>query len=88
MAVFMLQGVRAAGFKVPDDVSFVGYDDDTYARESIPALTTVAVEQSRPGEARAQKFFDDASNILRHRSARARLPVHLIERESVATIKR
>jgi LacI family transcriptional regulator len=85
MAVFMLQGVRAAGFEVPEDVSFVGYDDDTYARECIPALTTVAVDKRALGSAGAE--------ILRLRIehsdtpvSKARLPVQLIERDSVATL--
>jgi len=86
LAAFMLQGVRAAGFKVPADVSFVGYDDDTYARECIPALTTVAVNKVDLGS--------EGAEIVRRRIeqpdapiSKARLPVHLIERESVALLK-
>lgn len=85
MAVYMIQRVRDAGFRVPEDVSFVGYDDDTYARLSIPPLTTVAVSKTDLGRTGAE--------IIRRRLespdspvSKARLPVQLIERASVATI--
>lgn len=86
MAAFMLQGVRTAGFKVPEDVSFVGYDDDTYARDCIPALTTIAVDKAELGR--------NGAEIIRRRIeqpdlpvSKARVPVQLIVRNSVATLR-
>lgn len=86
MAAFMLQGVRTAGFKVPEHVSFVGYDDDTYARDCIPALTTVAVDKAELGR--------NGAEIIRRRIeqpdlpvSKSRVPVQLIVRNSVATLR-
>jgi len=86
MAVFMMQRLREAGYKLPDDVSFVGYDDDIYARESVPTLTTMAINRADLGRTGAE--------ILRRRLeepdapiSKVRLPVHLIERDSVATLR-
>jgi LacI family transcriptional regulator len=85
LAVFMSQRIREAGFKVPEDVSIVGYDDDVYARENIPPLTTVAVNKTDLGRTGAEC-------LLRRLAApeapvsKARLPVHLVARESVAKI--
>jgi DNA-binding LacI/PurR family transcriptional regulator len=41
-AVGLLDGVRRAGIRVPEDLSVLGYDDSTVARLSHIALTTVA----------------------------------------------
>lgn len=87
LAVFMMQRLREAGYKIPENVSFVGYDDDIYARESIPRLTTVAVNKPDLGRTGAECIL----RRLREPDvpvSKARLPVHLIERESVATIVR
>jgi len=85
MAAYMVQHSREAGRRVPEDVSFVGYDDDTYARDCIPPLTTIAVDKTDLGRIGAEC-------ILRRLGAgtvpigKAVLPVKLIERASVATL--
>jgi LacI family transcriptional regulator len=86
MASFMMNRVREAGFSIPDQVSFVGYDDDIYAREALPKLTTIAVDKAAIGQAGAEC-------ILRRMKtpstpvAKSRLPVKLVERDSVAKLK-
>jgi LacI family transcriptional regulator len=85
LAVYMMQRTREAGFRVPADVSFVGYDDDVFARDAVPKLTTVAVNKPDLGRTGAECLL----RRLREPNApvsKARLPVHLIERESVAAI--
>jgi LacI family transcriptional regulator len=86
MAAYMMSRVREAGFSVPDQVSFVGYDDDIYARESLPPLTTVAVNKADIGHSGAECLL----RRLKEPSApvaKIRLPVTLIERASVAALK-
>ena len=41
IATGILEGVRAAGLRVPEDVSVVGYDDSRLAVDSNPPLTSV-----------------------------------------------
>ena len=85
MAVFMMQRLREAGIRVPDDVSFVGYDDDTYAHQSIPPLTTIAVNKTDLGRIGAEiirRRLDTPAAAV----TKARLPVQLVERASVATL--
>ena len=45
MAIGALSALWAAGYRVPEDVSVVGYDDVIDAAYSVPALTTVRVEK-------------------------------------------
>ena len=86
MAAYMMARVREAGFAVPDQVSFVGYDDDIYSRESLPKLTTIGVNKAAIGQIGAEcilRRLKDPSTP----TAKSRLPVTLIERDSVATLK-
>jgi LacI family transcriptional regulator len=86
MAAYMMTRVREAGYAVPDQVSFVGYDDDIYAREALPKLTTVSVNKADIGRTGAEcilRRLKDSSIP----TVKARLPVTLVERESVATLK-
>jgi len=41
MALGVLQAYQEAGFKVPRDISIIGYDDQEFSRKIHPALTTV-----------------------------------------------
>jgi DNA-binding LacI/PurR family transcriptional regulator len=41
MAIGALRSLRAAGRRVPDDVSVVGYDDIEMAKHTEPPLTTI-----------------------------------------------
>lgn len=85
MATYMIQRMRETGHRVPEDVSFVGYDDDACARECMPALTTIAVDKGELGRVGADSLLRrlrDAKTPI----GKARLPVRLVERDSVATI--
>lgn len=54
LAVGFLQAARELGFRVPEDVSIVGFDDLAVARVASPPLTTLAV----PGYALGQTLID------------------------------
>jgi DNA-binding LacI/PurR family transcriptional regulator len=41
MAIGVLEALRRAGRRVPDDVAVVGFDDSELARSSVPPLTTI-----------------------------------------------
>lgn len=41
MAVGAINACKELGFQVPEDISFIGYDDMAYAKYLIPGLTTV-----------------------------------------------
>src|SRR5258708_5019380 len=86
MAAFMMNRVREAGVSIPDQVSFVRYDDDIYAREALPKLTTIAVDKAASGQAGAEC-------ILRRLNVRAiligesLLPEKLVAGVSVAKVR-
>lgn len=53
MAVGVLDGLRAAGLKVPDDVAVIGFDDIAIASHTQPALTTIRQPSHEMGSAAA-----------------------------------
>lgn len=84
LAVSLLETIRQAGLRVPDDVSIVGFDDSPLATATETKLTTIAHPKSRMGE-------DAAELLLRLIEQRADgdeddgrvYPPELVERESV-----
>ncbi len=41
MAIGLIQGLKAKGIKVPEDISVAGFDDIEFAKYSDPPLTTI-----------------------------------------------
>ena len=82
-ALGVIAAASAAGLRVPDDLSVVGYDDIALARWMSPQLTTVHQPLRRMGEEAARlalRLADDATPD----TLRMDLATHLVIRESTA----
>ena len=66
-ALGLLRGLDAAGMRVPDDISVVGYDDLPFAAHLAPALTTVHQPNYDLGHAAADLLLDEALPEHAHR---------------------
>ncbi len=90
----IIRGIHNVGYKVPNDIAVVGYDNiETYSRVR-PSLTTVAVNKEQMGAQAARlliklingKSVDENENANKHKQTdenfRIEIPVRLIERES------
>ena len=75
----VLQECSRLGYRVPEDVSVVGYDDIRLAEELTPKLTTIRQERNMLGR---QAFMDLYSLIHSIPVARTVLRPRLVERES------
>ena len=53
LAIGVINGLRGAGLRVPDDVAVVGFDDIAVAAHIDPPLTTVAQPMQELGETAA-----------------------------------
>jgi LacI family transcriptional regulator len=85
IAAGVLGALRAAGLRVPEDVSLVGFDDIPLAEYLDPPLTTIRVPAAEVGEAVGQALLDRMAG--RPVLARRLLPVTLVERGSVAEVQ-
>jgi DNA-binding LacI/PurR family transcriptional regulator len=82
VAVTFMRAARDAGYRIPTDLSLVGFDDVDLATLVIPALTTMAIDKALLGRA--------AFALLAHRlevsaasPTTAVIMPRLVERESV-----
>ncbi len=86
MAVGALCAIHEAGFRVPADISVVGFDDIPLASFTVPRLTTIAQPAQRIGAVAVKLLI----RRLQNREAPAQhelLPVRLIERDSCGPFK-
>jgi LacI family transcriptional regulator len=80
VATGVLQAVRDAGLRCPDDISVTGYDDIPFAADFAPALTTVSIPHSELGRT--------AVRLALHRDSYSagqyvKLGTHIVMRNSV-----
>lgn len=83
MAVGCYEALKEGGFRIPDDVSVVGYDDEEVAKHLSPQLTTLVL----PHRAMGHWAVDRALSLTDHRREKyqiAKLECPLISRGSVA----
>lgn len=74
--------LAAAGLKVPEDISVIGFDDVETSREVSPQLTTMHVEKESMGR-RAVKRLLDKMKDTGGLTEKVLLPTYLAERQSV-----
>jgi LacI family transcriptional regulator len=84
-AAAAMQAARAAGRRLPDDLSIMGFDDIDLAEHLTPALTTMHVDKAGLGRMAVQLLanraaFPDAACVT------ATLRPTLVERQSVRAI--
>ena len=79
MAIAVIEELRAAGRRVPDDVAVVGYDDVALAAHANPPLTTVR----QPGPLAGRLLADSLIQQLRTGAVgHVSIPAELVIRES------
>lgn len=83
MAIGVMHHARQCGLSVPDDLSVVGFDDISFSRYWVPALTTVSQPMRDIGRETVRLLLE----ILRDGSSKpasVTLPHKLIIRSSTA----
>lgn len=81
LAIGVLRGLQSLGYKVPADVSLVGFSDLSFSQFITPSLTTVFVDKLELG-ARAVDLLLSRIEQPSLSPRRVSLPVSLIVRES------
>ncbi len=86
VALGAMRVLNAAGLRVPEDISVVGFDNHEGAALSHPPLTTIEGTPERKGMVAMQRLIDCATrpNVIVMQSV---LPVHLVTRASTAAVR-
>ncbi|HVZ14634.1 MAG TPA: LacI family DNA-binding transcriptional regulator [Bauldia sp.] len=88
MAVGAIQALSAAGYRVPEDISVVGYDDVLIASMLRPALTTVVQPARQLGKLGAERLIARIKGDRASGRVRLVLDVDLAVRASTAPPRR
>ncbi len=83
MAAGVYEAASSLGLRIPDDVSVVGFDDDSIASQLVPRLTTVRQPLAEAARA-ATSWLLDHLEQRNGQPLRVRLPAALVVRESCA----
>jgi LacI family transcriptional regulator len=84
MAVGALRAASAAGARVPDDLSVVGFDDIMLAAHLEPALTTIRQDKAGLGAAAARALLARVDGPEEGVEEHLTLEVQLVERATTA----
>jgi len=84
LALGVIHGLTAAGGRVPDDVSVVGFDDIPAASSATPSLTTIAPPTRAQGVVAVHHLLSIIRGARAPLNEPIVLPVHLVARESSA----
>ena len=82
MTLAVIRALKSLGLRVPEDVSIIGFDDIALAKHVTPALTTIKQDKERIGKKLAEILFELIKGEVLVMDI-PRLPVEVIERESV-----
>ena len=86
MAIGAIRFLRGKKYRVPDDISIIGFDDIDLAQHTDPPLTTVRVDKVTMGRIAAKRLLE----ILKEKDperCRVILSTTLIARDSVKKVK-
>ncbi|MDR1688096.1 MAG: LacI family transcriptional regulator [Clostridiales bacterium] len=86
LAAGIMAGIRLSGKRVPDDFSIVGFDDLNWCLLTSPNLTTVRQNTRLKGQLAADLMVSMLENGVAT-AQNITLPVYLVERASVKTLK-
>jgi len=87
MAIGIIEGARLNGIDVPNQLSVIGFDNTPLCEYVTPKLTTIAQDIAQKGEIAAQRLID----LIENGSVTepyTKIPVRIIERQSVINIKK
>ena len=84
MALGAYEAVRARGLSIPDDVSIVGFDDESFARDLVPPLTTVTLPHEEMARWAVDRLLEDAEPGAGRRFRKTKMECRLVLRQSHA----
>ena len=82
LALGAMRALHEAGYRVPDDVAVIGFDDIEEARFATPSLTTIAPDKEKIGELAVAFLLGRIEGTRTGLPERVEVPFRLVVRES------
>jgi DNA-binding LacI/PurR family transcriptional regulator len=82
LALGVIRAIHDAGYKVPEDIAVVGFDDIEDGRYSIPSLTTISPDKEKIGDLAVAFLLGRINGTRTGPPERVEVPCRLIVRES------
>ena len=83
----MYRHLRPGGYKVPDDISVIGFDNIPISEITVPRLTTINVPKERLGALAVTRLDDIITGRAKERT-KISILTNLVVRESTAKAKK
>ena len=87
IALGVIKAIKEAGYKVPGDISVIGFNDEEMSEFSSPTLTTIHAPAYDMGQHGANLLYG-ATNLNISTPLNVKIPCHLVIRESSGKAKR
>lgn len=84
-AITIIKAFSSMGIKVPEDISFIGFDDIELSKNISPELTTMHIHKELLGERAVRKLISQITK-KNYTPEKILLPADLVERQSVKKI--
>ncbi|MEV0201716.1 LacI family DNA-binding transcriptional regulator [Nonomuraea sp. NPDC050691] len=82
LALGLMQGLTAAGLRIPDDVALIGYDDIDYAGAAAVPLSSIRQPREELGRVAAELLLEEIDAGERHRHRQVLFDPELVIRDS------
>src|SRR5699024_4516968 len=82
-AVRIIQLVHLLGYKVPDDLSVISFNNSIFTTLTHPYLTSIDIDVASLGSIATQQLMSQLANQEMQSSLRVVVPHELIQRETV-----
>jgi LacI family transcriptional regulator len=86
-AIFGYKAISDSGFKIPEDISVIGFDDIELAKISNPPLTTVRVYKEEMGSIAVRILLQTLRNEI-DKPLTTLVPIRVVERNSVSIARK
>ncbi len=88
MALGAYDAIKARNLRIPEDISVIGFDDEVFAKDMDPPLSTVILPHEAMGRWAVTTLLDNASDLTAARKFRkVKMECDLVERASIAPLR-
>jgi LacI family transcriptional regulator len=81
-----MKALKECGYRIPEDISIIGFDNMPFCDITSPTLTTIDVFKKEMGEAAVKRLVAQCRDKC-HVPAKTQLHTKLVFRDSVKNIK-